>query len=164
MRDTSPIPGGRLVGLGPLLAALVVLVNDFWLKPHAPGLVSGKLSDVGLCFLLPVVLASLVEWTHWGLAMLRSRAWPSRPRWIDALSCVVAAVWFSALKLSPQAASLHAASLNAVLPFWHFSAIADPTDLVALPLVLLALSYLRARAEGAACSKPCRVPPSARAA
>ena len=44
-----------------LVSILFVLINDKVFKRHFPALITGKLSDVGGLFALPVFLASLIE-------------------------------------------------------------------------------------------------------
>lgn len=60
----SPRPGDRLEALlhpAPLLMLLLLVLNDHVLKVHAPGWLSGKLSDVAGLALLPFVLLALAD-------------------------------------------------------------------------------------------------------
>jgi len=136
-------PGARLLALPPPVAALLVVFDDVWLKRRHPGLVSGKLADLGLCFFAPVVAATLVEWAAWTRARLRGAPFATPGARLDAVACGVVAVYFTALKLSPLAARAHVAVLSALVPGVRFGAVADATDLVALPLVVAAFAYLR---------------------
>jgi hypothetical protein len=143
---SAEVPGARLLRGWPVLSALVIAFNDFWLKPTHPGVVSGKLSDIGLCFFFPVFLATVLEWTTWAHDALRHRAWQGAGRRSHALACALAAAYFAMIKISPAGAELHVQALSALLPSRRFRAVADPTDLLCLPLVLVAYSYLaRAR-------------------
>lgn len=129
-------------------AIAVLLVNDHVLKASWPGLVTGKLSDLaGLAF-FPVLLAG--AWELATRAVLRPRA---------ALVMVVATgLVFAATKLWPGAA--HAwgllvglaqwpirAALNGGAPLSAALVVVDPTDLVALPALLLPWRRLRKRAS-----------------
>lgn len=120
-----------------------MIVDDVWLKRRHPGLVSGKLADLGLCFFAPVVAATLVEWAAWARSRWRHVPFATPGARLDAAACAVVAVYFAALKLSPLAARVHVAVLSAVVPGMRFGAVADVTDLVALPLVVAAFAYLR---------------------
>lgn len=117
----------------PLLAVLLMLVNDRWLKPTFHNTVTGKLSDVAGCFFLPLFVSALL-----GLAWrrpVRMRLW-----WGAAVTCAV----FVPICLSSSVAAVWVAALAAVgsLVGLHGYALAsDPTDLLTLPLVLAAVWY-----------------------
>jgi hypothetical protein len=136
------VPGEFLLRPAPFGAALLLAANDFWLKVHAPGVLSGKLSDVALCFLLPLLIASAAEWALW-LLVDRPRAAPftARPA-IGSASVALAALYFTSLKLFSAAAELHVALLSALFTGHRFAAVADASDLVCLPIFGLALRYL----------------------
>ena len=136
------VPGEFLLGVAPLSAALLVVFNDLWLKLQYPGVVSGKLSDVGLCFLLPLLVAAAAEWMLWPVAALRKSALPFSRHALYAGSSCFAAAYFIAIKLFDTGAKLHVAILSTLLPAHGFRAVADPTDLVCLPLTWLAYRHL----------------------
>lgn len=134
-----PIP--ELASPLPLAAAAVLAANDHLLKAAFPGAITGKLSDFAGCFVLPLFLSA-------ALACVTS--WPLRARL--ALGTSVTAVAFSAVKLSPAAAGAVASALDlATRPTFGLSnrIVADPTDLVALPLVLAAFAWGARRREAA---------------
>ena len=138
MSRRRPIPGDALVGPAGLGAAALIVFNDFWLKRAHPGWWSGKLSDIGLCLLMPLVLYAAIEWVAWLLASLRGRTlWPGRAAiW---LSCALSALYFSAMKLWPAFAALHASVLAWLTPGrGRLRVVCDPTDLPALVMVALA--------------------------
>jgi hypothetical protein len=136
------VPGDILVHAAPFAAALLVAFNDFFLKPRHPGFVSGKLSDVGLCFLFPVFIAAVLEWADWLFVDLpRSRPFVRR-RGLLRAGVVLGALYFIAIKLVPAAADAHVVALHALVPGRRFRAVADPTDLWCLPTVGLAWCYL----------------------
>lgn len=117
----------------PLAAVGLLALNDHVLKARFPGLLTGKLSDVAGCFVMPLfVSAALALATRW------------RPRARLAVGAVATVALFGAVKLSPGAATLVAGALDAVWAPLGASPgriVADPTDLVALPLVALAFVY-----------------------
>ena len=116
-----------------VIAALIVW-NDLWLKRHHPGLVSGKLSDIGLCVFLPLFAAAALEW--FAVACRRSIQ-------ANALACAATGIYFSAVKLWPAATRAHVEWLSIVMPRWHFRAVTDPTDLVCLPAIMIAWWVMR---------------------
>ena len=138
-----PIPGEFLLRPEPLVAALLIAFNDFWLKPNHPGVVSGKLSDVGLCFLFPLIIAAVLEWA---LRLLTPRQPFAPPGALHFVSFGLAAAYFVLIKALPAGARLHVGLLSALVPSHRFSAVADPTDLLCLPLMVVAYRFLwRAR-------------------
>ena len=120
----------RWLGAPPTLLALAVLVlNDHVLKHAAPGLVTGKLSDVAGLVLAPPLLAV-------ALTLLRV------PR-AAAVALVATAVVFTLVKTT--ASGVEAA--NAVWSWvgWPTQILRDPSDLVAL--LALPVAALVARTE-----------------
>ncbi len=129
-----------------VLGALVLLlVNDHVLKDAAAGtafdVVTGKLSDfAGLAF-FPVLLLSLVE--------LVTRKVPASKR-VVVVSIVLTAVVFTLTKTWSPAADAYRLAI-AVLQYpvhgrlIEVRHVVDPTDLVALPAVALALLVHRRR-------------------
>jgi hypothetical protein len=128
------------------LAALAVLaVNDHWAKGRLPGWLTGKASDVAGMVFFPLVLWALIE--------LGLRAFGQRERRPHHLYVSVAAtaVVFAATNLSELAGGAYAWALAALQ--WPFRAalhgelialspvahVVDPTDLVALPALAVAL-------------------------
>jgi hypothetical protein len=137
-----PVPGEHLLRPAPFAAAALIAFNDFYLKPQHPGVLSGKLSDVGLCFFFPLFVVAVLEWAAW-LALDVPRARPFRVRaGLQHAGLLFGALYFVGIKLFPAGARAHVALLTALVPSWHFRAIADPTDLVCVPLVGLAAWYL----------------------
>src|SRR5687767_11677061 len=114
-------------------ALAVLLLNDHVLKGAGlvPGLVTGKLSDVAGLFVAPPLLATILR--------LRSRS-------AVAAAFLVTGVVFAALELSPAAVHL-AERLLAPLS-WRLWP--DPTDLLALPALLVAWRVLGPTMHGAA--------------
>jgi hypothetical protein len=121
----------------PLAAVALMAANDQWLKPAFHNALTGKLSDVAICFFLPLYLSAL-------LALVTR--WPQAVRTVAGAGLTVAL--YTALKVSQPAADLFCEALRVVgapLGLRHFRAVADPTDLITLPLVAAAVLYSRAR-------------------
>lgn len=137
-----PIP--ELAAPVPLAAVALLALNDHVLKRACPGALTGKLSDLAGCFVLPLFLSAVLA--------LATR-WPARARLAAGAAATVA--FFTALKLSPAVASTTAGALAAAVGVAGLRGgplAADPTDLVALPLVLAAWAFgarACARAEAA---------------
>ncbi|MFT3913696.1 MAG: hypothetical protein QM704_06200 [Anaeromyxobacteraceae bacterium] len=132
-----PIP--ELAGPLPLGAAALLALNDHLLKAAFPGAITGKLSDLAGCFVLPLFLSA---------ALACATPWPRRRRL--AIGAVVTAAAFAAVKLSAAAAGAVTAALDlATVPLLGASnrIVVDPTDLVALPLVLAAFAWGARRPE-----------------
>ena len=122
------------------LAAVALLVlNDHWLKHAHPGALSGKLSDfAGLAF-FPLVLVGA-----WEVALAAlGRAWLPSQRALAVAACATAAA-FVAIKTSYAALDAWRWSLGALHWAWRgrllpVAGVRDPTDLVALPALLVPL-------------------------
>lgn len=140
---TAAVPGRALLHPLPAAACLLIACNDIWLRRHAPGFWSGKLSDVGICVLLPVLLVALWEWPAWLFARIRGRTWEPAGRTAHVGAACLAASYYAALELWPAFGLFHAWWLNHLIPWWRFRpGTADPTDLVALVFVPVALWHL----------------------
>lgn len=114
----------------------MLAVNDHLLKGAGvlPGWLTGKLSDFAGLFFFPLLLVALV-------ALVRRGG----PRRLDlTLACLLTGALFAAIQLAPAAADayrdLGAAVAALVGPLWRArpTVTADPTDLVALPVLVLA--------------------------
>jgi hypothetical protein len=127
-----PIP--ELASPLPLAAVALLALNDHLLKQAWPGALTGKLSDVAGCFVLPLFLSAL-------LAVVT--AWPLRRRL--ALGAAATVLFFAAIKLSQPAADAAARALDLAWPLRAGPGriVADPTDLLALPLAAAAIVFGR---------------------
>ena len=157
---SAPGAGEGLLHPAPLLAVGMLLLNDHVLKSAAPGLVTGKLSDVAGLLFFPLLLVAVVEVAA-GLA----------GRWqgpsTRAVTAAVAAtgLTFAAVKLTPVGEAAYEAALG--LLQWPFGAVADlvagrpmgpphrvdltpdPTDLLALAVLWVPLTIGHRRATPA---------------
>jgi hypothetical protein len=134
--SAQPAPRSELCAPAPLAALALLALNDHVLKARLHNALTGKLSDLALCFVLPLLIAALL-----------------RPLWPDhrarlAFGAVTAALVFTGLELSSTADAWLAAALA---PFGvHATFTRDPSDLLALALVPLAWLYGRHRVDKAA--------------
>jgi hypothetical protein len=175
-RRRRPVPGELLLHPWILLAAATIAANDLWIRPRWPGVISGKLSDCGINFLLPVVLLAVAEWI--GFAARAARGAPFRvPGPVAvALCCLASATYFTLLKTWPPFSAVHAQLLGALAgPLAgtrRFVNTVDPTDLWTLAVTPLAGWFLwrasqrrsggltRPRGPAAACPRtPAMRPP-----
>ncbi len=149
---SSEIPGARLLAVWPALAAGVLAFNVYYLRRSHPGVLSGKLSDLTINFLLPILLFSAMEWGWFLWRSLRRR--PFRPLGTRSAlaACGVSAAYFTLLKTIPGFTPWHVGLLHCMAaPLGvdaAFRNIADPTDLLTLVATPLAARYLLARRHG----------------
>jgi hypothetical protein len=153
-KHSAPAPGSMLLDPCFGLALLLLVVNDHVLKSAAPGIITGKLSDVAGLAVVPVLVVSLGE-----LVGISRTDRQSRMRQL-ALWAVVTALGFSALELWQPAARAYSLVLGAVqsLPrrllasssggtfVWAVARhVADPSDLLALPFCAAGLMRVASR-------------------
>ena len=156
---------GRALQHPVALAALVLLVvNDHILKAASPGWLTGKLSDVAGLVFFPLLVAAAVE-----LASRRDVA----ARAVAGVAIAVG-VGFAAIKLWSPASDAYrvglaalqwpAHALVAVLDSATLPAIgrvqltADPTDLLALPALLVPVWLVRPPRSSAPRPEPAAAP------
>lgn len=157
MRRARP-PAGLLLAVAPLVATVLLVANDTSGKGHWPGFVTGKASDAAGLFLLPVVLIAALEVVR----NLKGLPWAYRRR-DAAIVCIVVACGFIGVKGAPLGATLYGHVLGIVR--WPLSAminvasgqglpelavvdvVADPSDILTLPAVLLAFAFLASRCQ-----------------
>ena len=139
----------RLAHPVPLVALGVLIVNDHALKAAAPGLLTGKLSDVAGLVFFPLFLAGVVELSL-GTADRRAPA-PGR---LIAIATAATGLVFAVIKIWPPGTEMWALGMGAAQwpaqtitaltsgmswPTPHpVIAVTDPTDLLALPALLVA--------------------------
>lgn len=118
-------------------ALAVLLLNDHLLKGAGalPSAVTGKLSDFAGLLVAPVLLAALVRARRSGAI----------------LACFAATgAVFAAIKLSPAAAR----AAESIMAFVSWRIWSDPTDLIALPMLLVGWHVFLARPETASAGSP----------
>ena len=109
--------------------------NNGILKHAWPGWVTGKVSDVLVCFFLPLFVSAILE-----------RITRLVPAARVAAGIAITAILFTAVKTSAAASGVHDAGIAMLVrPLGMFPAPnrVDTTDLCALPM--LALAWLHAR-------------------
>src|SRR5664279_3743288 len=117
----------------PLGAVLLMVVNDRVLKTRFHNAVTGKLSDLAICFFLPLFCSAL-----FGIA------WPSQPRIRLFLGALLAAAVFTAQEIWTGFQTTFLSLLRRVgnpLGLQHFGLTTDWSDLWALLMVPLAVGY-----------------------
>ena len=123
-------------GLLPLASVALFALNNLAIKHAFPGFVTGKLSDVLFCFFMPLYLSAVL-----------GRLVAIAPLRRVAVGVVLTALMFTAVKTSSAASrALDAAiaMLTGLAGARHVPNRVDPTDLVALPALVLAWLYARA--------------------
>ena len=121
----------------PLLSVALFALNNFLLKRMFPGFLTGKLSDLLFCFFMPLFVSAV-------LARLCRLAVPARV----AIGIATTGLALTAVKTSTQAShALDQAIFLVVRPLGVHPAPnrVDPSDLIALPMLLVAWLYARAR-------------------
>jgi len=160
----NPAPGGALLHPVALCALLTLALNDQILKARYPGWLTGKLSDFAGVVLLPIFVHALIE-------LACARLWRSAldaragDRWL--LGCVVlSSLAFALPEVWRPAELVYRYGLGGAR--WPFRAVAallsgrelpgvgpvrataDVTDLLALPMGLVAFAVgARRRTNGA---------------
>ena len=124
-----------------LVAIATLLINDHLLKPFAPSVVTGKLSDLAGLYFAPLVVLVGVFAVSFGRL-------ERRPIAVARVAYLVVAGIFAALKLAEATAS-PLLSLASGLGFPVAIAV-DPTDLIALGVLPLSYAAWSARLRHAA--------------
>lgn len=119
----------------PLLAVAVLALNDHFLKAAFHNTLTGKLSDVAGCFFFPLFISALLA---------QVTRWPLERRMGAGVLATLAI--FVPIKLSVAGAELVARAMGVLavpagLGMPHI--VTDPTDLLALPMIGLAVLYAR---------------------
>ncbi|HWO17198.1 MAG TPA: hypothetical protein VNO30_00420 [Kofleriaceae bacterium] len=135
----SAPPSGLLHPLA-LAAIALLVVNDHVLKARYPGWLTGKLSDASGMVFFPLLLGALLA----PILRLHPRLAIGRDRLLIACAALTALV-FAAIKLAAPATAVGEQLLGALLG-GQAEIVRDPSDLLALPFVLVA-PWIARRAE-----------------
>jgi hypothetical protein len=127
------IPAGEFFHPLTLLALALLVLNDRVLKGSAPGVLTGKLSDVAGLASFPLVLTAAVDTLLW---LVRAPVDFTLRRWKLAAAIAVTGAGFAVVKIWPPAARALEDALAGV--FGHARIVQDPTDLLTLPALALA--------------------------
>ena len=119
--------------LAPVTCMLLVALNDHVLKGSGwlPGVLTGKLSDFAGLYFAPLLLAEL--WL-----LVRPASGPGSAVRRTAWAALALGLLFTAIKTSPRADALYEA-LMAFLSRHPARNTVDPTDLLALPMLAVAV-------------------------
>lgn len=119
----------------PLLAVATLVLNDHVLKAAFHNALTGKVSDFAGCFFLPLYLSA-------ALAFVTKWSWRRRV----AIGATFTVVSFASIKVSTHASFLVTSTLELVslpLGLGRLHVVSDPTDLLALPMIALAVLHAR---------------------
>lgn len=130
------LPYDEALAPAPVLALVVLVVNDRVLKVEAPSWLTGKLSDIAGLAVAPLVLTAAIDVVLW----LVSRAgvkvdWTLR-RWKLWAAIAATGAVFAAVKLWAPSSRALADLLAGV--FGNARIVTDPTDLLTLPALAIA--------------------------
>jgi hypothetical protein len=125
------VAGDGLLHPVPLAAIAILIVNDHILKAVAPGLLTGKLSDIAGLVFFPLLLQA-----SWEVAVGVAGTNRLAERRVLVVAIAVTALLFCSIKVIPAANDL----ISRLLGVFGTAVISlDPTDLIALPALLVAL-------------------------
>jgi hypothetical protein len=131
----------------PLAALALMVVNDRWLKPAFHDAVTGKLSDISVCFFMPLFVSEVLGITL-GL----------RPNWRLRIGAAVTATLYTAQEVVPPFTRLALRVLRTIGPLLgihgRFQLTSDWTDLACLALIPAALVYGSRRLSGPSDQRP----------
>ena len=117
----------------PLLAVVLLATNDHFLKAAFHNTLTGKLSDFAGCFFLPLyVSAMLAIATRWSL---------HRRLWIGALTTLAIFVPVSVSRAAADFVCRSVELISIPLGIGAQRIASDPTDLIAVPMIFLAVLY-----------------------
>ena len=138
------LPANELLAPLPLLALVVLVVNDWLLKgSSAPPWLTGKLSDFTGLFAFPLVVTSAVDLLGAALGRIARATWDvTLRRWKLAVTIAATALVFGAMKLSPVVASWVQCVWSGLIP--GDSAI-DPDRSDVIALVVLVATWWHGR-------------------
>jgi hypothetical protein len=139
-----PVVGELLLHPVALTAVAVMIMNDHYAKAHFSGMVTGKVSDFAGLVYFPLLVASLIDA---GSRAIRGRAALSQG--ILVLSVAVTGIVFAFAKTTMLGAEAFRTTWTIInwplraLMFGYASSchvhfVADATDLVAVPMLLVA--------------------------
>ena len=118
-----------------MCAVVLLAVNDALLKATFHNALTGKLSDLAGCFMLPLFISAL-------LSLARAPG-----RWRLGVGALLTTAFFVAIKLSDGAANQTCLLLAPIARILGIAGtlhiVADPTDLIALLMVPLSIVYAR---------------------
>lgn len=112
-----------------LIAIVVLLLNDHWLRLHHPSWITGKLGDFAWLVFAPFIAALLFAWC------IPAR-WKAQESIVGAVSIAFIGLWFALAKTIPVIHALTTNAWNGIMG-WEGSLRMDATDLFTLPALLI---------------------------
>ena len=129
-----PARSGEFFAPLPLAFVGLLVVNDYWAKARFHNALTGKLSDVALCFFMPLFCSELLG-ICFGVST-RTRLW---------IGGMTTALLFTLLEVVEPVTEVALSLLTWLGPRLgmtrHFAMTRDPTDLYCVLIVPLALWY-----------------------
>jgi hypothetical protein len=134
----APPRSGEFFAPLPLAAVTLMVINDVWLKPVLHSELTGKLSDVAVCFFMPLFVSEILG-IVFGI--------PPRARLLAG--ALFTALLYAGLEVVPPFTRLVLRALALIGPHIGiarpFRMTSDWSDLLCLALVPLAVAYGRRR-------------------
>ena len=119
--------------IAPLLAVALLTANDHFLKATFHNTLTGKLSDFAGCFFLPLYVSAMLAFvTRWSL---------ERRLWVGSIATLSI---FIPINVSRAAADFVCRTVELIaipLGIGAQRIASDPTDLIAVPMICLAVLY-----------------------
>jgi hypothetical protein len=150
-RPDQPVAADGLLHPLALAAIVTLLVNDHFAKAYWPGSITGKVSDLAGLVFFPALLVGL-----WEVLRVSARKWAEPTRSAVLIAAVATGVAFTLVKTTSAGAVVWGLGLGAcqwllgVLPsiasgsgVGHIKpaiVVVDPTDLIALPGLLISVA------------------------
>ncbi len=145
----TPGRAREFFSIAPLAAIALLAANDHLFKAAFHNTITGKLSDFAGCFFLPLYVSAVLTWvTKWPL---------ERRMWVGS---IVTLAIFVPVSVSRPAADFVCRLIElAALPMGLGAQriASDPTDLIAVPMICLAVLYAQ---KVNPCAVPLKSPPS----
>jgi hypothetical protein len=129
-----------------LMAILLLLFNDHWLRYAHPSWLTGKLGDFTWLVFAPFITALLLAW-------IVPQRWKQHSRIVRWLSIGFIGVWFATAKTIPFVHDLTTQTLYAIVG-WQGQLRLDITDLLTLPALLISWHIWRTASDEKVSLKP----------
>ncbi len=133
----SALPADEFLHPIPLAALLILVLNDWWLKPSgwATGFITGKLSDLAGLLFFPLLCTACFDCMAFAAHKLGLHTDFSLRRYKIAVAIACTGLGFALVKLSDSVnlsvvQALRSAGFDAVI-------VRDPSDLLTLPVLLV---------------------------
>jgi len=129
-----------------ILAILLLLFNDHWLRYAHPSWLTGKLGDFTWLVFAPFIAGLLFAW-------IVPRRWEQHTRLVGWLSIGFIGLWFATAKTIPFVHHLTTETLYAIVG-WEGQLRLDITDLLTLPALIISWHIWRTASDEKVSLKP----------